>query len=379
MFEVYRNTEEKMSLSFSGCGFMGIYHVGVGIALRKYAPQLLYGKICGASAGSMVACGLICDLPIRPESDIGDALTSSEVLEERKTGYTMLSNILEPITSVPHFNNVKIVSNVTFDIFRITDQARKYTFGACSIFFPVNDILSDSMSRILPADAHMRVNGKLHVSLTRVEDYTNEVKSQYFDREELINSLLATAFIPIFSGFTYPKIKEIKYIDGGLSNNLLMLDHDTISITPFCGEHDICPTDDSSSMIYINFNNTIVELSKQNLKRFTNIVQVPEREYLMETFQAGFRDAYKFLRIRNLIICNRCLYLTSRYVTAKLVSRDIENDPQCEECKLQDDAKVYSTMDNGQHLLRTQKSFLDPKTNGQHKLDKPQGTLFYYY
>lgn len=53
-----------MNLSFAGCGFLGIYHVGVAVSFKKYAPHLLLEKIGGASAGSLAACCLLCDLPL---------------------------------------------------------------------------------------------------------------------------------------------------------------------------------------------------------------------------------------------------------------------------------------------------------------------------
>lgn len=53
-----------MNLSFAGCGFLGIYHVGVACCFRKYAPHLLLNKISGASAGTIAACCLLLDLPI---------------------------------------------------------------------------------------------------------------------------------------------------------------------------------------------------------------------------------------------------------------------------------------------------------------------------
>lgn len=57
-------TSDKMNLSFAGCGFLGIYHVGVAVCFRKYAPHLLLSKISGASAGAIAACSLLCDLPL---------------------------------------------------------------------------------------------------------------------------------------------------------------------------------------------------------------------------------------------------------------------------------------------------------------------------
>ena len=48
-----------MNLSFSGCGFLGVYHVGVASCIKEYAPQLMNRKVSGASAGALAACGLI--------------------------------------------------------------------------------------------------------------------------------------------------------------------------------------------------------------------------------------------------------------------------------------------------------------------------------
>ena len=51
-----------MNLSFSGCGFLGIYHIGVISAFREHAPEVIKNnKISGCSAGSMVAACALCD------------------------------------------------------------------------------------------------------------------------------------------------------------------------------------------------------------------------------------------------------------------------------------------------------------------------------
>ena len=56
-----RNPDERPNVSFSGCGFLGIYHVGVATCLKEYAPHLVQTKIAGASAGALVATALIAD------------------------------------------------------------------------------------------------------------------------------------------------------------------------------------------------------------------------------------------------------------------------------------------------------------------------------
>lgn len=45
------------NLSFAGCGFLGIYHIGVASCLLEKAPHLVRGatKLYGASAGALTA------------------------------------------------------------------------------------------------------------------------------------------------------------------------------------------------------------------------------------------------------------------------------------------------------------------------------------
>lgn len=55
-----RLTEEGFdNLSFAGCGFLGIYHVGVASCFREYAPHMYAQRVSGASAGALVACALV--------------------------------------------------------------------------------------------------------------------------------------------------------------------------------------------------------------------------------------------------------------------------------------------------------------------------------
>lgn len=58
-----------------------------------------------------------------------------------------------------------------------------------------------------------------------------------------IQVLLASAFIPIFSGFVPPYVGEYRYMDGGFTDNLPILDTNTITVSPFSGLSDICPRD----------------------------------------------------------------------------------------------------------------------------------------
>ena len=52
-----------MNISFAGCGFLGIYHVGVASCFLQHAPELI-GKAAGASAGALTASCLFCKLDL---------------------------------------------------------------------------------------------------------------------------------------------------------------------------------------------------------------------------------------------------------------------------------------------------------------------------
>lgn len=54
-----------MNFSFAGCGFLGIYHVGVASCLKQHAPQLIEkATFLGASAGALVSTCLMCGIDI---------------------------------------------------------------------------------------------------------------------------------------------------------------------------------------------------------------------------------------------------------------------------------------------------------------------------
>ncbi|XP_014229453.1 patatin-like phospholipase domain-containing protein 2 [Trichogramma pretiosum] len=293
-----------MNLSFAGCGFLGIYHVGVAVCFKRYAPHLLLDKISGASAGAIAACCLLCDLPI---------------------------------------------ADMTSQLLRLAKEARTRTLGPFSPSLNVQHFLLDSLQKLLPDDAHLRVSGKLHISLTRVYDGKNVIVSQYNSREDVLQALLASSFIPLFCGLLPPRFHGIRYMDGGFSDNLPTLDENTITVSPFCGESDICPRDLSSQLFHVNLANTSIELSRQNMYRFARILFPPDAEILSNMCKQGFDDALRFLTRNNLINCNRCLAVQSTFVIPESVdlsedsttgnnkdnsNNKYSNERDCDDCRM---------------------------------------------
>lgn len=280
---------EKTNLSFAGCGFLGVYHIGVASCIKEYAPQLLLNTVSGASIGALTGATLICN------NSLGD---------------------------------------FTSALLAIVYELRKHAFGAFNPLINVTSMLRSTLQKVVPDDAYKRCSGRLFISVTRVSDGANVIISEFKSNDDLIAALVASTFVPVFSGFIPPKVGEHRYVDGGFSNNLPILDENTITVSPFCGESDICPRDSSLQLFHVNFCNTSVEVSKPNMYRFSRILFPPNPEVLSMMCKQGFEDALKFLQRNNMINCTKCLAVQTTF-SATLVRHQhvTENDPYDPECK----------------------------------------------
>ena len=59
-----------------------------------------------------------------------------------------------------------------------------------------------------------------------------------------LQSVIASTFIPIFSGIFPCRIRGVPVIDGGFSVNQVVLNEGTVTVSPFAGDAHICPQDD---------------------------------------------------------------------------------------------------------------------------------------
>ena len=245
--------EKPNSVSFSGCGFLGMYHIGVASCLKMHAPNWVKNidRVYGCSAGSIVGAMLLSDVCF------GEAC-------ER------MMNIVKDIRS-------------------------RY-LGPFSPGFKLNDTLLHDMRYGLPEDAHIKASGKLYISLTRFPDFQNVIVSDYQSREELIEVLLCSCFVPFYSGLFPPKYRGVRYVDGGLSNNLPAF-HDTITVSPWSGNSDICPRNDAAeSLVDVNFVNTSIQITASNLYRISTMFIPPNPDVLTEFCSQGFRETVQYLR-----------------------------------------------------------------------------------
>ena len=66
-----------MNISFVGCGFLGLYHIGVVKCLKEFYPLLLQGRVSGSSSGSIIALAVIGQTPLGELLDTSLNLSTS--------------------------------------------------------------------------------------------------------------------------------------------------------------------------------------------------------------------------------------------------------------------------------------------------------------
>ena len=150
---------EKANITFSGCGFLGIYHIGVISCLKQHAPRYLqhFTHFGGASAGALSACTLMF--------------------------------------------NMDLESCVQF-VMMLAGKARRNMFGPFSHDFDPVAIIRKTFMRFLPENAHEIASGNLHVSMTRVSDWQNVVVSDYTSKQELVDVSISSLIYILFINFT---------------------------------------------------------------------------------------------------------------------------------------------------------------------------------
>ncbi|XP_045712049.1 patatin-like phospholipase domain-containing protein 4 isoform X2 [Phyllostomus hastatus] len=205
---------KHINLSFAGCGFLGIYHLGAASALCKHGQKLLQNvkAFAGASAGSLAASVL---------------LTAPEKIEE--------------------------CNEFTY---QLAEEIRGQSFGAATPGYDFMARLRSGMESILPPDAHELAHHRLHVSITNTRTRENLLVSSFSSREDLIQVLLASSFIPVYAGLRPVEYRGQKWADGGFTNSLPILPAGrTVTVSPFSGRLDISPQDRGRLDLYVNVSN----------------------------------------------------------------------------------------------------------------------------
>ncbi|KAM7002334.1 patatin-like phospholipase domain-containing protein 2 [Tautogolabrus adspersus] len=249
----------EWSISFAGCGFMGIYYVGACSCILERYPRVIQdaSKICGASAGSLMAAVLSVGIPLE-----------------------------------------KCCADLMF----MAKEGRKTKLGPFHPTYNLVQIIGDSLLRGLPEDAHVLASGKLCVSLTRVSDRKNVLVSEFDSKEELVQALLCSCFIPFYCGVIPPTYRGVHYVDGAVSDNQPRYHvKNTMTFSPYTGESDLCPRASTLSFHEARFKNMSIQVNSENFYRVASTFFPPQAEQMAEICQNGYIDALRFLQENNLI------------------------------------------------------------------------------
>ncbi|KAM3870128.1 patatin-like phospholipase domain-containing protein 2 [Diretmus argenteus] len=299
------NWEEEWNISFAGCGFSSIYYLGALSCIAERVPRLVQGasKICGASSGCLVAAGLTVGIPI--ETCCADVMSTAK-------------------------------------------EARKSKLGVFQPTFNLLQMVRGSLLHNLPEDAHVRASGKLCVSLTRVSDGQNVLVSEFGSREELIQVLTCSCFFPLFCGLIPPSYRGVRYVDGALSNSMPLIDQrNTITVSPFSGEGDICPREGTFNLLEVHYGNVSIQANTGNVHRIYMSFCPPKLEVLAEICHNGYMDALHFLK-------------KNEYLPPSLVAEvDAPKPACCEPVNSSSTEAGESKQPNGQNAPQEEHRWLD--------------------
>uniref|UniRef100_A0A8C3L2X0 PNPLA domain-containing protein n=1 Tax=Chrysolophus pictus TaxID=9089 RepID=A0A8C3L2X0_CHRPC len=249
-----KEDKRSFSLMFRGCSFLEVYEAGVVKALQDLSPEILKSasKIYGISSGSIVAAFAACECDI--------------------------------------------------------DEMQQYFYNTGKLFFStlltargkVLLAVKDALNKFLPANAHQLASGKLHIILTRLRDWNCVTVSEFASKEDIIQAVLCSCFIPLCFGFIPPLYHGVRYIDGEFSMwKTNFVSQTTITVSALAGEFDICPRDCPVPFFIFQIVDWILRISEQNLYRIQCLFRCPSAKVCEQLYHDGYQDAVSFLHRLN--------------------------------------------------------------------------------
>ncbi|TSQ92614.1 Patatin-like phospholipase domain-containing protein 2 [Bagarius yarrelli] len=157
---------------------------------------------------------------------------------------------------------------------KIATEARKGILSSMHPSFNLLKLTRQLMIRELPDNAHLLASGKLCISLTRLSDWKNVLVSEFSSKDDLIQ----------------------RYIDGALSDSTPFSSlKNTIIVSPFSGESDICPDDNPVYCQEVRLCNMSININLLNVHRVIQAFFPPESEATKKHGQKSKTFAVKLL------------------------------------------------------------------------------------
>ncbi|KDO29304.1 hypothetical protein SPRG_05841 [Saprolegnia parasitica CBS 223.65] len=160
-----------VQIGFGGCGGFYNYHLGIASVLQEHF-DLRNCVFSGASAGCFPALVLSLGLDVK---------------------------------SFFYGPNLTLVQD-----------ANEKTFYGLRDWIPLT---KEHVLKTLAPDAYSRVDNKFFVSITHVPSLKNELVTSFTSNEDMVECILASGHVPIYTNEVLKPYRGQKYVDGCVSNN----------------------------------------------------------------------------------------------------------------------------------------------------------------
>ena len=221
------------SICFSGGGYQTIYQLGVVYFIHQNKNKFSDYHYTGASAGATIA-----------------SLCFVNNFDINNTVYRIKDHCYE-------FRNKSYYESLTHG----TNKSKS---------------MVEHITSLISSDTIDKMNGRLHVSLTRFPFMKNIIVNQFKNKKEFYDIMRATCCVPgIFDKKPY-KINNEWYVDGGLTNNSPILNSNTLIIHGNNQQKSfIAPSK---------------KLETNTMMKYIGPVFVPSNEEIDQMIEIGYQD-----------------------------------------------------------------------------------------
>ncbi|VTJ60623.1 Hypothetical predicted protein [Marmota monax] len=132
-----------------------------------------------------------------------------------------------------------------------------------------------------------------------VKDMVQDGLLRMFKRRPF-EALYCSCFVPVYCGFIPPTYRGVRYIDGGFTGmQPCSFWTDSITISTFSGQQDICPWDCPAIFHDFRMFNCSFQFSLENITRMTHALFPPDLVILQDYYYRGYEDTVMYLRRLN--------------------------------------------------------------------------------